>query len=104
MSLSLSKRQDSDAELTIEDVNKWETENGIIPEGAIVIMYSGRGQFYGNRTAYLGWPAGTEENNPTDTENLHFPGISPKTAEWLVENRYYTVYRVDHMFGNALFC
>ena len=27
-------------------------------------MYSGSGQFYENKTAYFGWPAGIEENNP----------------------------------------
>ena len=51
-------------------------------------MYSGRGELYGNKTAYFGWPAGTEENNPQDTENLHFPGISPNAATWIVNNRY----------------
>ena len=51
-------------------------------------MYSGNGQHYGNKTAYFGWPAGTEENDPTNTKDLHFPGISPEAASWLVDNRY----------------
>ena len=51
-------------------------------------MYSGNGQHYGNKTAYFGWPAGTEENDPTNTKDLHFPGISPHAASWLVGKRY----------------
>ena len=80
-------RETRDTQLTVEDLTEWEKKFGIIPEGAIVIMYSGIGQFYGNKTAYFGWPAGTEENNPKDTENLHFPGISLEAAKWIVDNR-----------------
>ena len=50
-------------------------------------MYSGLGKYYGNRTAYFGWPAGMEDSNPKDTANLHFPGIAPQAAEWIVSNR-----------------
>jgi kynurenine formamidase len=74
--------------MTVEDLETWEKIHGSIPDGAIVIMYSGSGKSYGNKTEYLGWPAGTEENNSTDTENLHFPGIAPEAAEWLVSHRY----------------
>ena len=80
-------RTNLDAQLEVEDLKNWENVHGSIPEGAILIMYSGRGKFYGNKTAYFGWPAGTEKNNPSDTDNLHFPGISPKAADWIVENR-----------------
>ena len=73
--------------MTVEDLTEWEKSFGLIPAGAIVIMYSGSGQFYGNKTAYFGWPVGTEQNNPKDTENLHFPGISPEAAKWIVDNR-----------------
>ena len=82
-----SCRETRDTQLTVEDLTEWEKKFGIIPEGAIVIMYSGIGQFYGNKTAYFGWPAGTEENNPKDTQNLHFPGISLEAAKWIVDNK-----------------
>ena len=81
---------DRDAQLEVEDIENWERNYGPIPEGAILIMFSGTGQHYGNRTAYFGWPSGMEQNNPNDTENLHFPGISSKAAEWLVTYR--TIY------------
>lgn len=85
--ISERARSNKDAQLTIEDLQNWETRYGTIPQGAIVIMYSDHGRFYGNKTAYFGWPPGTEENNPTDTKNLHFPGFSKEAAEWLISNR-----------------
>ena len=80
-------RLDRDSLLTIEDLKNWEAKYGEIPEGAVVIMYSGLGKYYGNRTIYFGWPAGMEDSNPKDTENLHFPGFAPEAAEWLVSHR-----------------
>ena len=50
-------------------------------------MRSGFGTKYGNRTAYFGWPDGTEERDPTDTDNLHFPGFDPLAIGWLAVNR-----------------
>ena len=61
-------------------------------------MYSGYGQHYANKTAYFGWPAGTEENDPTNTKDLHFPGISPDAASWLVDKRYVKAKLVDLLF------
>ena len=43
-------------------------------------MNSGWGRHWDNRTAYLG----TATKN---TSLLHFPGVDPKAAEWLVANR-----------------
>jgi kynurenine formamidase len=74
--------------VTVTDLQSWESQFGRIPNGSVVIMRSGFGSKYRNRSAYFGWPAGTEESNPTDTENLHFPGFDPDAVEWLGENRY----------------
>ena len=71
----------------VEDLKSWETKFGRIPDGAVVIMRSGFGKKYGNRTAYFGWPPGIEKSNPNDTENLHFPGFAPEAAQWLGEKR-----------------
>ena len=57
----------------------------MIPDGAIVIMYSGLGRYYGNKTAYFGWPDFVTD--PKDTKNLHFPGLAPQAAQHLVDNR-----------------
>ena len=82
------KSEDPDTMLTVADLEAWESEHGQIPDISIVVMRSGFGRHYGkNMTAYLGWPAGTEDTNPKDTKNLHFPGFDPEAAQWLVDNR-----------------
>ena len=73
--------------MNVADLEAWEEEHGEIPEGAVVIMRSGFGLKYGNKPAYLGWPAGMEKTNPKDTDNLHFPGFGGDAAKWLVEKR-----------------
>ena len=75
-----------DAQLSLEDVQKWEEKFGKIPTGAILIMYSGTGKLYANKTAYFGYPE-ERMQDPKDVKNLHFPGIAPETADWLVQNR-----------------
>ncbi|XP_070536843.1 uncharacterized protein [Ptychodera flava] len=70
----------SDAELTISDLQAWEQTNGRIPDDVILLVDTGWGSRWPNRTLFLG----TETN---DTSLLHFPGIRPDTAQWLVDNR-----------------
>ncbi len=74
---------DADYEVTIGDFQSWEERNGSLPEGAIVLLYTGFGQFWPDRGQYLG----TEEQGEGAVANLHFPGLAPEAARWLVENR-----------------
>jgi kynurenine formamidase len=71
----------SDYRLQVSDVRVWEKSHGRIPRGAIVLMHSGWGRFWGDRKKYFG----TDE--PGDTSNLHFPGFSKEAAEFLVKQR-----------------
>lgn len=75
-----------DSELTVNDLTTWEEEHGAIPRDSVVIVHTGHGRLYGNRTAYLGYPPGIQVTDD-DTENLHFPGVGEKAARWLVEER-----------------
>jgi kynurenine formamidase len=80
--------KDPDTLVGMADIESWESEFGSIPNGSVVIMRSGFGSKYFNRSAYFGWPPGTEANDPADTDNLHFPGFDPGAVEWLAKNRY----------------
>ena len=77
---------DPDTELTVADLEAWEAEHGAIPTGSIAVVHTGRGNFYADRDRYLGRPAGAAVAD-TDTEQLHFPGVSPAAARWLVTRR-----------------
>ena len=72
-----------DYQISIEDIESWETENGRIPDKTIVLFRTGYGQFYPNRGKYFG----TSKTGLEAIPELHFPGISPETTQWLVEQR-----------------
>ena len=66
---------DPDTMLTVDDLKSWEMENGEIPEGAFVMMYSGWERLIGT-PEFIG-----------DDSGLHFPGFSAEASEWLVGER-----------------
>ncbi|HXG66181.1 MAG TPA: cyclase family protein [Blastocatellia bacterium] len=72
-----------DYQVVAEDFQAWERENGAIPEGAIVLLRTGYGKRWPDRKAYLG----TDERGAQAVAKLHFPGLHPDAARWLVENR-----------------
>jgi kynurenine formamidase len=76
-----SAEAERDYLLRVGDLQAWEKRNGRIAKGAIVLMHSGWGKYWGERKRYFGTDA------PGDTENLHFPGFSKEAAEFLVKQR-----------------
>ncbi len=75
---------DPDYLVSIEDLTNWENqENTEIPDGSIVLLQTGFSQYYPDKVKYLG----TDERGEDAVQLLHFPGLSPEAAEWLVENR-----------------
>jgi len=70
--------------ISIEDFKNWEQkENTKIPDGSIVLLQTGFSQYYPNKIKYLG----TDQRGDEAVKLLHFPGLSPEAAEWLVNNR-----------------
>ena len=67
--------------LQVSDIRDWERRHGKIPRGAIVLMYSGWGRFWGDRGKYFG------SDQPGDVGHLRFPGFSQEAAEFLVKER-----------------
>lgn len=75
--------QDRDYLLSSEDFQAWEQKHGQIPDKAIVLLRFGYGQFWPDRMKYLG----TDKTGPEAVPELHFPGLHPDAAKWLVDNR-----------------
>ncbi|HEX5667878.1 MAG TPA: cyclase family protein [Chitinophagaceae bacterium] len=69
--------------LSVDDIQNWEKKNGKIPDNCIVLVRTGYGAFYPDRAKYFG----TTKKGVEAIPELHFPGIDPATAEWLVKNR-----------------
>lgn len=72
---------DPNYQLQVVDIRTWERRHGRIPDGAIVLMLTGWGKFWGNRRGYFG----TDEAG--DVTDLRFPGFSREAAEFLVRER-----------------
>ncbi len=67
----------------VEDLTTWEAEHGEIPARAILLIRTGWGSRWNDRTGYIG----TDLIGPEAVAELHFPSVSPEAAEWLVANR-----------------
>jgi kynurenine formamidase len=72
---------DRDYLVKVNDIQSWEKRYGKLPKGAIVLMYTGWGKYWGDRKRYFG----TDE--PGNDRDLHFPGFAKETAEFLVKQR-----------------
>lgn len=67
-----------DAELRVSDIQRWERRHGRIPEGSVVMLYTGWESKLRDPEAYIG----------LDEEGVkHFPGIGASAARFLVEQR-----------------
>ncbi len=58
-----------DYELSVDDIKHWEKEHGVIPNGTIIFILTGRGKFWGDLNKYMGI-----ENASEPRPELHFPG------------------------------
>src|SRR5262252_11015188 len=75
--------QNPDYQVAPDDLQQWEQANNAIPAGTIVIFRTGYGKRWPDRKTYLG----TDERGAQAVAKLHFPGLSPDAARWLLANR-----------------
>lgn len=75
--------EDRDYQISVEDVLEWEKTHGQIPRGTIVLLRTGNGAHWPDRVRYMG----TDERGAAAVAKLHFPGLHPDAARWLVANR-----------------
>ena len=78
-----SSAANADYEVTVEDLSRFEQQHGRIPEGSIVLFKTGFASRWPNAAAYLG----TSERGDAAVVKLHFPGLHPDAAAWIVANR-----------------
>jgi kynurenine formamidase len=72
-----------DYRVTLADFLTWEKKNGKIEPGSIVLLRTGFGKYYPDRKRYLG----TDQRGTAAVAQLHFPGLHPDAARWLIANR-----------------
>lgn len=81
--VSANALKDPDYLISVEDIETFEAVHGKIPDDALVLFKTGYGQYWPDRVRYMG----TDERGPEAVAKLHFPGIGPELAQWLVDNR-----------------
>lgn len=69
--------RDPDYRLTAADIQAWEARVGPIPAGAIVLVHTGWGRYWGAPLKYFG------QEKRDDAAERHFPGIGQDAAELL---------------------
>ena len=74
---------DRDYLISRADLRAHERRHGRIPRRAIVLLRTGYGRFWPDREQYMG----TEELGEAAVPKLHFPGLHPDAARWLVRKR-----------------
>lgn len=67
--------------LSVADIAAWEKKYRKIPDGNVVLLKTGWGKYWPDKKRYLG------SDVPGDIDDLHFPGISPEAAHFLVMER-----------------
>lgn len=73
----------ADYQVSVKDIENWEGNHGPLPEDVIVLVRTGYGKFYPDRERYFG----SAKVGPEAIPELHFPGIEPEAAKFLVEKR-----------------
>lgn len=75
--------RDADYLVTVEDLTQWEDANGAIERGSLVLLRTGFSTRWPDAARYLG----TAARGPAAVAHLHFPGLHPNAAMWLVKER-----------------
>jgi kynurenine formamidase len=90
--VSKNAKDNPDYLITVTDLTHWESLSGYqIPDGSIVLLQTGFAKYYPNKEKYLG----TTERGDHAIALLHFPGLSPEAAQWLVDNRNINAIGID---------
>lgn len=82
---------DPDYQVTVEDFQSWEQETGGSLEDKIVLIRTGFGHYWPDRKKYLG----TAEQGRAAVAKLHFPGLDPAAADWLIRRRHIRMVGLD---------
>jgi len=73
----------ADYQVSAADLQRAEQRDGPIPAGAILLIRSGFSTRWPDAARYLG----TTERGDAGVAKLHFPGVHPGAANWLIANR-----------------
>ncbi len=76
INIQKQSRANSDYQLKVSDIKDWETKNGEIPCGSLVVLNTGWHKKFNNPEQYI---------NMDKDKVMHFPGYSPDAAKLLLK-------------------
>ncbi len=76
-------RTNPDYRVRVTDFERFEAAHGPIPRGAIVLVRTGHSRHWPDPEKYLG----TAKRGEAALPELHFPGLHPNLARWLIRER-----------------
>ena len=74
---------DADYQISVADFENWEKQYGRLPDNSIILLRTGFGRYWPDKQKYLG----TTMRGQAGVAQLHFPGLHPAAARWLVRHR-----------------
>ena len=83
--------QNADYQVSVADLEEWETQHGAFPASAMLLLRTGFSTRWPDAARYLG----TAERGQAAVAKLHFPGLHPDAAKWLVSSRSITALGID---------
>jgi kynurenine formamidase len=89
ISIASKVAEDPDYRLSAVDIGSWESQHGPIPRGAMVLVHTGWGRYWGDRLKYFG------SATADDDSERHFPGIAADAAELLASERQVAMVGID---------
>lgn len=84
-------RDDADYLIGVADLRAWEEQHHRQLTDVIVLLRTGWSRRWPDRLKYLG----TAALGPEAVAQLHFPGLAPEAATWLVEHRQIKAIGID---------
>jgi kynurenine formamidase len=89
--VSAACAKNRDYAVGVADLERFEAAHGRIPDGAALLLRTGFDARWPDRSSYLG----TDERGPAAVAKLHFPGLDPAAARWLVAERKVAAVGID---------
>lgn len=83
--------KNADYLVTAADLEAFESAHGRIPDNAILLIRTGYSTRWPDAARYLG----TAERGEAAVPKLHFPGIHPDAARWILEKRKINAVGID---------
>jgi kynurenine formamidase len=81
--VSAKAKENADYLVTVGDFEAWEKSHGKIPDGSMVLLNTGFARHWPDAKKYLG----TDQRGIEAVAKLHFPGLHPDAARWLIVER-----------------